>query len=406
MNKTILIVAYACEPDKGSEPGVGWNWTKQIAKNNKVIVITRKNNKPSIDNAIGQDPILKKNSTFYYYDPNSKLAFWKHGSYGLQLYYLMWQIGVKKIARSIIEREKVDYIFLPTFGNLWKPTFVYDLPCDFIWGPVGGGECVPKELVGSLSNKQQIMEKVRRLNFKIPLTNPWFYRICKKAKIIIVRTEDSLRCIPQKYRSKCHIMIETGVEQTDCEHYSEGSILPSESEDFLIIGRLISLKFVDIGIKAFERIASEYPKAKLHILGDGECRADLEKLTQKIGLGDKIIFHGNVKREEVLNKLSTARALLMTSSKEGGAWVLFEAMMCKRPILCMDTAGMHVVVPNDSGIKLSVSSYEVMVDRYAKAIRMLLQDGALADKMGETGYNHVSTELLWDSKGLFFESLI
>lgn len=24
----VLVNAYACEPDKGSEPGVGWNWAK------------------------------------------------------------------------------------------------------------------------------------------------------------------------------------------------------------------------------------------------------------------------------------------------------------------------------------------------------------------------------------------
>ena len=41
-----LIIAYACE-EKGSEPGVGYYWTKAIAelsKNDEIIVITRKNN--------------------------------------------------------------------------------------------------------------------------------------------------------------------------------------------------------------------------------------------------------------------------------------------------------------------------------------------------------------------------
>ena len=30
--KTILISAYGCEPLKGSEAGVGWNWVLQMAK--------------------------------------------------------------------------------------------------------------------------------------------------------------------------------------------------------------------------------------------------------------------------------------------------------------------------------------------------------------------------------------
>ena len=39
----VLISAYACEPNKGSEPGVGWNWTLQMAKMDEVYVITRSN---------------------------------------------------------------------------------------------------------------------------------------------------------------------------------------------------------------------------------------------------------------------------------------------------------------------------------------------------------------------------
>ena len=38
--KTFLVAAYACEPNEGSEPGVGWNWSIELAKRNRVIVIT------------------------------------------------------------------------------------------------------------------------------------------------------------------------------------------------------------------------------------------------------------------------------------------------------------------------------------------------------------------------------
>ena len=46
----ILISAYACEPDKGSESEVGWSWVKYLSKTkNKVFVITRSNNKKNIE---------------------------------------------------------------------------------------------------------------------------------------------------------------------------------------------------------------------------------------------------------------------------------------------------------------------------------------------------------------------
>ena len=47
----ILAIAYACEPNRGSEPGVGWNWVKLISaiSNCELSVITRANNQRVID---------------------------------------------------------------------------------------------------------------------------------------------------------------------------------------------------------------------------------------------------------------------------------------------------------------------------------------------------------------------
>ena len=49
----ILLSAYACEPNKGSEPEVGWRWATELLKfNNEVYVITRLNNKENIEKEI------------------------------------------------------------------------------------------------------------------------------------------------------------------------------------------------------------------------------------------------------------------------------------------------------------------------------------------------------------------
>ena len=51
--KTILLSAYACEPNKGSEPEVGWQWAINLSKlGHNVYVVTRRNNKESIENNI------------------------------------------------------------------------------------------------------------------------------------------------------------------------------------------------------------------------------------------------------------------------------------------------------------------------------------------------------------------
>ena len=53
---TILLTAYAINPYKGSEDGMGWNFALQAASNNKLIVFTRKNNRPHIEKYQNENP--------------------------------------------------------------------------------------------------------------------------------------------------------------------------------------------------------------------------------------------------------------------------------------------------------------------------------------------------------------
>ena len=89
--KKILASAYDVNPYKGSESGTGWNFIFQISKFNKVIAVTRKNNKSHIDRYIKENQINTDNIDFYYYDLPYVLRFWKRGSRGSFLYYNLWQ---------------------------------------------------------------------------------------------------------------------------------------------------------------------------------------------------------------------------------------------------------------------------------------------------------------------------
>jgi len=52
----ILAIAYACEPGKGSEPGVGWVWSRMLARLGETWVVTRANNRPAIEEALSSLP--------------------------------------------------------------------------------------------------------------------------------------------------------------------------------------------------------------------------------------------------------------------------------------------------------------------------------------------------------------
>ena len=64
----ILLSAYACEPNLGSEPGVGWNWAIELTRlGNEVWVLTRESNRARVEGASGDYKQLEK-LNFLYYD--------------------------------------------------------------------------------------------------------------------------------------------------------------------------------------------------------------------------------------------------------------------------------------------------------------------------------------------------
>ena len=79
--RTILVSAYSCEPLKGSEPAVGWNWVLQLGKRNRVHVITRANNQRVIERHLPKN--LSKNVIFHYYDTPAFIKKLKNKDKGL-----------------------------------------------------------------------------------------------------------------------------------------------------------------------------------------------------------------------------------------------------------------------------------------------------------------------------------
>ena len=129
----VLVSAYGCEPNKGSEPGIGWQWCLQLARLGEVHIITRSNNKENIDTGLSylsQD--VRDKLHFYYYDTSKIIRSIKKGDHNLYPYYFCWQIGAYRLAKKICKTNKFDYCFALTFGSIWMPTFMYKLPIPFV----------------------------------------------------------------------------------------------------------------------------------------------------------------------------------------------------------------------------------------------------------------------------------
>jgi len=395
----VLISAYACEPHKGSEPGVGWNWAKQIATFAKVWVVTRTNNREIIEEELYKKPV--SNLHFIYVDLPKWMRFWKKGQRGVHLYYYLWQFAAYRVVKRLNDKEQFDVVHHLTFGNLWVPTFMPFLPIPFIWGPIGGGELVPKPFRQDYPIKAKAQEFIRDIILSSLKINPLFWYICKKASLIIVRTNETLKRIPQPDKNKTIKMIETGIETINF------SITRNNAERNVIqvisVGRLIHWKGFDLTLKAFAKIINKNENLRLIIIGDGKDKERLLRICKKEKISDMVCFTGHINHEKVLQLMSDSSIFLFPSLKEGGAWVFFEAMLLKLPIICLEIAGATEIVDAKCGIKVKPNNPEQTINDLSKALLKLANDSDLRRKMGQAGRKRVEKHYTWDKKGEFIK---
>lgn len=400
--RTLLISAYGCEPLKGSESGVGWNWVLQLAKNNYLHVITRANNKEPIETYIPNE--LKDNIVFHYYDTTYFIRRLKKRAKGLYFYYFCWQVGIIPLARKILKKEKIDYTIHLTFGSIWMPTFLPLLCSHFIWGPVGGGDCEPKSFLKVLPLRQRFIQSFRYVMNALAFLNPGVALCSWKAVAILARTPNSAKVIPYCFRHKVHTILETAMESgvfkyKRIEHPNDNTIR------LITTGRLLPNKNILTAVRALNYIPSRY-HISLTIIGSGYQKKSIEYAAVKSGWRNEVNIIDELPRENVLQLVEQSDIFLFPSLREGGSWSLMEAMAIGLPVVCLNWAGMAITTDDSCAIRLPVTNPEQMPKDMAAAIVRLIDNPGLRKQMGEAGRKRIQEKFNWEVKGKFIENLL
>lgn len=117
--------------------------------------------------------------------------------------------------------------------------------------------------------------------------------------------------------------------------------IPFEKRDFLIIARLVEKKNLGVAIEAFARYLAVRPGSprRLRICGDGPLESELRALADRLGVADRIIFHGFLQSEEVAKLLTQALTMLLVSTEEQFGNVVAEALALDIPVILSDVCG-------------------------------------------------------------------
>lgn len=398
--RKILVSAYGCEPLKGSEPGVGWNWVLQMAKSNMVYVVTRANNQSLIEEYLPKN--VANNIKFYYYDTPNFIKRFKKQAKGLYFYYFFWQLGIIPLVKKIIKEEKVDYTMHLTFGSMWMPTFLPFFSTPFIWGPVGGGDCEPKSFLKLLKPKQRFIQSARYVMNYLSFLNPAILIPSWRAVKILTRTPNSANVIPSLFKKKVDVILETAMEDSIFEHRRKDR---NDSTIRLITtGRLLPNKNIMSAVKALNYLPQD-ADIELTIVGSGYQKKEIQKEIQNSGWENRATIIEQIPRAEVLNMLEQSDIFLFPSLREGGSWSLMEAMAIGLPVICLNWSGMAISTDDSCAIRLPVTNPEQMPKDIADAIMRLVENPDLRRKMGDAGRERIRQVFNWDAKGEFMENL-
>ena len=401
----ILISAYGCEPNKGSEQGVGWHWVLELAKTQELWVITRINNQQGIESALPAS--LVERIHFIYYDLPVFVKRFKRKEKGLYFYYALWQWGAYKRAKQLLKEINFDFSMHLTFGSMWMPTFMHKLPIPFLWGPIGGGESVPPGYIKTLSKYSRFFQYARQILIRSSAFNPLIVGPAKKAHAIIARTEDSQKVIPKKYQHKVKVMLETGMSDEVLNKFIPPADLPPTAQiEIIYTGRLVAFKNVAAAIHALALVIQRCNNVRLTIVGDGPQRKSLSQLTNKVGIFDNVRFVGTATQAEVIEKLQQSDIFIYPSLREAGTWALMEAMAVGLPVICLDTSGMHVITDDDCAIRIKPSTPEKTIEKMSEAILLLAGSAKLRQEMGRCGRCRIAEHFTWPSKGFFMQELL
>lgn len=173
---------------------------------------------------------------------------------------------------------------------------------------------------------------------------------------------------------------------------TEQSFKTEPGSSIVYLGRLKRYKNVDRLIQAFVSVRSEVAGAKLTIVGEGDHRATLEAMVDKLGLREVVTFTGFISNQEKVAILTAAHVAAFPSDKEGWGLSVIEANVCNTPVVATRVPGLQdAVIHEDTGILVPLGD----TDALARELTRLLKDDTLRNKMAERSALR-AREFTWD----------
>ena len=392
----ILVSSYACSPDRGSEPGMGWNWCIHLAKHCELYIITEEEFREKIEAALPDLP--QGENMHFYYNPISERAremSKNQGDWRFYIYYKRWHKKTLEIAKQVIAEHKIDILHQLNMigfrepGYLWK---IKDIP--FIWGPVDAKESFPINYLGETELKTKLLIRLKNLITRFQLQ--YSRRVNKAARsafVVLSASSNSQRSFRKYFNIDSPVLNETGCKVIETDSKNK---LPEKKLNVLWVGKMDYRKQLGLALQSIAMINNS--DIVIHIVGGGDD-ASYKKLANSLNIANQCIWHGIVDHKTVQSLMRESDLLLFTSVAEGTPHVVLEAISNNLPVVCFDTCGQGDSVNEKVGVKIPLTNPKQSVKDFSNALNSLFHNRQILNEMS-LNCKQLQKELSWENKAL------
>ena len=381
----VVMCAGACHPEIGSEFAVGWQWVTAAAQRHRVTLVTGDAHgaADAIARHLDRDPALRANLTVRvipWFDPPRSRALerlWVAVPPIYYYYYRRWLRDAAAEMRRIIDREHVDLVHQVTYICYREPGEAWALGRPFVWGPIGGTQDVPWSFLPALGLYDGCRHAVRNV------LNRWEFRwrrdvarAMRDGAALSAVASDTQRAILGRFQRSSVV-----IPATSCGNGVRGQ-RPDRNDDSIRLvfsGLHIARKGLPFALDALGRLR-DLPWT-LDVLGQGPLSQSWKRRAERLGIADRVVFHGHLPRVKAVEIMSTADAFVFPSLQEGWPTVVIEALSLGLPVVTTRHHGMADMIDETCGFPLRVASPAQLVDDLTQALRALVSDSELRERL-------------------------
>ncbi len=394
----LLLMAYECMPNRGSEAYVGWGRVLQAAREFDLDVIVSAESYAAVSKYLETNE-LPGRVTFHTPEEDFVYRILKRVPKLFQYNYVAyhhWQRLAFRLAKKLHRRLPFALVHHVNVCTFREPGYTWRLGIPFIWGPMGGTQNFPATFFAGLETGERLKESARNLSNWISLrTKRRVKAAAKQAAVVLAANSTNQRDLEGVLGRPVELLLETGL--FDVQVPDQGKFRQPGPLRLLWSGEFTTRKALPLLLEALARLDDEF-EFELRILGKGPREKEWKRLVRQLGLAGRVHFVGHLPLDQALAQYTWAHLFIFTSLRDTSGNVVLEALGNGVPVICFDHQGVGDIVTPSCGIKIPVTDPYEAVPALTKAIRGMAQDRGMMLHLSN-GACARARDYLWSRNG-------